>query len=301
MRTTLLAVLTIMMLAVPRLASAGGLELSLPLDGRVVRSFDDVGRFEPGHRGVDVEGGAGMPVTASAEGRVHFAGTVAGRPTVSIDHGNGWRTTYQPVSAAVRVGDEVAQGDRIGLLLPGHCTGSPCLHWGLTDGIAYADPLSYLEVPVVRLVPRGSAPAPPPPLPAASVPPPTGTLPADGRISSRFGPRVHPVTGVFKLHDGVDIAAPCGTPVRSWAAGTVVGSGYDGAYGYRIRINHGGVVTAYAHLGSATLRVGSNVAAEQTIGTVGNTGMSTGCHLHWMLWRDGRLVDPLAHTSQARG
>lgn len=284
-------VLVFAVIAVP--ASAERFSLSPPVDGRVVKGYDDVGRFDAGHRGVDLESSRGATVRAAAVGRVHFAGRVAGTPTVSIDHGNGWRTTYQPVRANVRTGDEVAAGQSIGTVAAGHCAAGACLHWGLTDGVRYADPLSYLATPVVRLLPRGAEPPTPPAIAAASVTP-TGGLPAQGRISSPFGIRRHPITGVVKLHDGVDIAAPCGTPIHAWSSGTVTRAGYHSAYGYRVFVDHGGVVTAYTHLPRVEVRVGSRVAAGEVIGRIGNTGLSTGCHLHWMAWRNGQLVDPLS-------
>lgn len=276
-------------------ASAGdGFVLEAPLPGSVLRGFDDVGRFAAGHRGVDLAGSDGEPVLAGAPGVVHFAGSVAGRPTVSVDHGNGWRTTYQPVRATVATGDVVEAGQRIGTLAPGHCEGVTCLHWGLTDGQRYANPTAFLSVAVVRLVPRGTQPPSPPSIEAAQVLGSVGSYPVRGPITSRFGMRRHPVTGVYKLHDGVDFGAACETAITLPAAGTVTSAGYHGGYGYRVVVDHGGgLVTAYAHLPRVTVRPGDRLAAGQQVGTVGNTGLSTGCHLHWMAWRRGALMDPL--------
>ena len=272
--------------------AAPGFELTPPVGGRVERGFDDVGRFEAGHRGVDLSGSSGEVVRAGAEGRVHFAGWVAGRGTVSIDHGNGWRTTYQPVRPAVSEGDVVEGGTAIGRLLPGHCA-APCLHWGLTDGTIHANPLAYLERPPVRLLPAGTEPQAWPELPPATTAM-GGELPVAGRVTSPFGMRVHPVTGVFKLHDGVDLAAPCGTPIGSFAAGTVTRADFNVGYGFRVIVDHGGGFrTAYTHMPRLEVRAGDRVAGGQRVGAVGNTGFSTGCHLHWMAWRDGRLIDPL--------
>jgi murein DD-endopeptidase MepM/ murein hydrolase activator NlpD len=194
-------------------ARAAGLTLAPPVGGAVVRGFDDVSRFAAGHRGVDLAGAVGETVRAAAVGRVFFAGVVAGTPTVSIDHGNGWRTTYQPVVARVAEGDEVGAGQDIGTLRAGHCPASACLHWGLTDGVDYADPTAYLELRPVRLLPAGSEPRAAPEIGHAVVADTGGGLPVSGRISSPFGMRVHPITGVYKLHDGADIAAPCGTAI----------------------------------------------------------------------------------------
>ncbi|MFE1241733.1 murein hydrolase activator EnvC family protein [Streptomyces tendae] len=104
--------------------------------------------YGPGHRGVDLAAGGGAPVRAVAAGRVSFAGPVAGRGVVSVElAGTGappLRTTYAPVEATVRKGDEVAAGEVLGTVEPAgpHC--APCLHWGLLRGEVYLDPLSLL-------------------------------------------------------------------------------------------------------------------------------------------------------------
>jgi murein DD-endopeptidase MepM/ murein hydrolase activator NlpD len=299
MRPILTLLLTALLLLGAPPARADGLTLTPPIDGAVVRGFDDVARFAAGHRGVDLAGSEGEPVRAAAPGRVYFAGSVAGTPTVSIDHGNGWRTTYQPVAARVAEGDEVAAGQEIGILRAGHCAGSTCLHWGLTDGVNYADPTAYLGLLPVRLLPAGTEPRAAPSIGAAIVPgggsPSGGSLPVAGRLSSPFGMRVHPVTGVYKLHDGTDIAAACGTAITLPMAGTVSRTGWNSAYGWRVFVEHeGGLATSYNHLPGVDVRVGAEIAAGGQVGRVGNTGLSTGCHLHWMAWRGGELIDPLS-------
>lgn len=121
----------------------------------VVTPFDPPAqRWLPGHRGVDLAGDPHSPVLSPADGTVSFAGAVAGRPVVSIDHGGGLRTTYEPVAADVRAGDVVAAGARIGRLLAGHpgCPVVTCLHWGARvasggpsgDDDEYIDPLALL-------------------------------------------------------------------------------------------------------------------------------------------------------------
>ncbi len=104
--------------------------------------------YGPGHRGVDLAADGGEPVRAVAAGRVSFAGQVAGRGVVSVElAGTGeapLRTTYAPVEAAVKKGDEVAAGELLGTVRPTgpHCTA--CLHWGLLRGEVYLNPLSLL-------------------------------------------------------------------------------------------------------------------------------------------------------------
>jgi len=125
--------------------------------GKVLRPF--VPPPEPwaaGHRGVDLALADGAPVHAAADGVVAFAGNVAGRGVVSVDHDDGVRTTYEPVAAVVRSGAPVDGGEVLGHLLgPGHCAPDACLHWGARRGRDdYIDPLSLLEPEVViRLLP----------------------------------------------------------------------------------------------------------------------------------------------------
>ncbi|MEL4152920.1 M23 family metallopeptidase [Corynebacterium bovis] len=134
-----------------------------PVPGAVVRAVDIPDHpWERGHRGVDLAASPGDPVRASAAGTVVFAGTVAGTPVVSVDHGGGLRTTYEPVVADVRRGDVVARGTVIGRLadaaaLPPTARRGPGLSWGarLVDPASpdgrYIDPMSLLGRPTVRL------------------------------------------------------------------------------------------------------------------------------------------------------
>ncbi|WP_231916969.1 M23 family metallopeptidase [Nocardioides scoriae] len=130
---------------------------SWPLRPRpvVVEGFDPPDlRWGAGHRGVDLAGRAGAPVRSALPGTVAFAAPLAGRGVVVVDHG-GVRTTYQPVTASVRVGDRVAEGQVVGTLgLAGsHCFPQACLHWGLRRGEAYLDPLVLVGGGPVRLLP----------------------------------------------------------------------------------------------------------------------------------------------------
>jgi murein DD-endopeptidase MepM/ murein hydrolase activator NlpD len=135
---------------------------SLPLDGglELTRSFQrPPGPYAAGHRGVDLGGAPGDPVLAAGDGVVVFAGMVAGRPVVSIDHADGLRTTYEPVEPSVAGGQRVVRGARIGSLSPGHagCPVQACLHWGVRRGATYLDPLDLLRPPRVRLLPLDAA------------------------------------------------------------------------------------------------------------------------------------------------
>lgn len=174
MRSLLAAVLTTLVVGalmpapstagplVPDAGSAPAVGWTAPLGGAppVTRPFEAPAHaYGPGHRGVDLGSAPGTPVLAAGNGVVVFAGMVAGRPVVSIDHAGGLRTTYEPVRPSVGAGQQVTRGSSIGALTPGHagCPAEACLHWGLRRGETYLDPMQLLAVPRVRLLPlRGS-------------------------------------------------------------------------------------------------------------------------------------------------
>jgi murein DD-endopeptidase MepM/ murein hydrolase activator NlpD len=117
--------------------------------------------------------------------------------------------------------------------------------------------------------------------------------PLRGPISSRFGVRSDPFTGVRRFHAGVDIVVDLGTPVRAAAAGRVADLGYNANYGNYIILSHGdGLQTLYGHLSGFTVTIGQTVAQGAVIGKSGNTGYSTGPHLHFGIYRGGAAVDP---------
>ncbi len=119
-------------------------------------------------------------------------------------------------------------------------------------------------------------------------------MPVQGQLTSAFGEREHPITGEERFHNGLDLGAPAGTPVRAAKAGTVSFAGPSGDYGNLIIVDHpGGGSTYYAHLQSLGVKAGQSVEQGQQIGAVGATGLATGPHLHFEV-RDGlgRPVDP---------
>lgn len=114
------------------------------------------------------------------------------------------------------------------------------------------------------------------------------------RISSPFGPRNTGIAGASTFHGGVDLAANKGTPIYASASGTVTHSGSGTGYGLYIKINHGnGVETRYAHCSELLVDKGDRVEAGQLIGLVGNTGISSGSHLHWEVRLNGVKQDPM--------
>jgi murein DD-endopeptidase MepM/ murein hydrolase activator NlpD len=138
-------------------ASRGDWSWPLPGDSVVDRPFaPPATAWGAGHRGVDLRGELGEPVLAAGPGRVTYAGLLAGKGVVVVAHGDGLRTTYEPVSATLPVGTEVALGDEIGTLATGHVScrpGTTCLHWGLLRGKTYLDPLALVTQGRLRLLP----------------------------------------------------------------------------------------------------------------------------------------------------
>ena len=122
--------------------------------------------------------------------------------------------------------------------------------------------------------------------------------PVNGPITSPYGQRFHPVLHVWKLHDGTDFGASCGTPIRAPRDGVVAEKYFNRGYGNRLMLDHGKigghyVTTGYNHASSYTVGVGQHVSRGQVIGYVGTTGFSTGCHLHFMVWTDGNRENPM--------
>jgi murein DD-endopeptidase MepM/ murein hydrolase activator NlpD len=119
-------------------------------------------------------------------------------------------------------------------------------------------------------------------------------LPADGWITSYFGQRMSPWAGRLKMHEGLDVGAPYGTPVYSPADGIITYSGEKAGFGKFVQIDHGyGIETIYAHNQSLSVRSGQKVKRGSLLAAVGNTGHSTGPHLHYEVRVNGIAVDPL--------
>ena len=118
-------------------------------------------------------------------------------------------------------------------------------------------------------------------------------FPLEGRVTATYGPVEHPRTKEIVHHNGVDIAAPEGAPVRAAASGEVSYVGWDGAYGRVVEVRHAGELkTRYSHLSAWDVDVGDTVAAGRILGRVGSSGKATGAHLHWEVWREDGLIDP---------
>lgn len=163
-----------------------------------------------------------------------------------------------------------------------------------------ANPDYILPGQKIRLTGMASAPGQAPDLAALS-PDESHHLqvPAHGRLSSRFGMRIHPVFGREQHHDGIDISLPAGTPIQPVGAGTVTFAGERGGYGLLVEIDHGnGLTSRYAHLSEMLVSVGEKILPDHPLGLAGQSGLATGPHLHLEIRRDNQPINPLLLLSR---
>lgn len=122
-------------------------------------------------------------------------------------------------------------------------------------------------------------------------------MPTTGHLTSSYGPRMSPYAGRIKMHEGIDVGAPSGTPIVAPADGIVTYSGAKSGFGNFVQIDHGyGVETIYGHASTLTVKRGQKVVRGDRIATIGNTGYSTGPHVHYEVRVNGTPVDPLYYT-----
>jgi murein DD-endopeptidase MepM/ murein hydrolase activator NlpD len=127
-------------------------------------------------------------------------------------------------------------------------------------------------------------------------------MPVNGRMTSGFGSRFHPILGYQRFHDGVDLAASAGTPIVAAADGRVASAGWAGGYGRAVELVHaGGIETRYGHMSRIAAYPGEMVHRGDVIGYVGSSGLSTGPHLHFEVMKNGRPVNPLSVKEIAGG
>jgi murein DD-endopeptidase MepM/ murein hydrolase activator NlpD len=119
-------------------------------------------------------------------------------------------------------------------------------------------------------------------------------MPPEHEVTSRFGLRKDPFRRKPAMHSGIDFRGPVGSPVYTTAPGVIVKAGRHGGYGKLVEVRHeNGVTTRYAHLSMIAVRAGQKVKRGDMIGKLGNTGRSTGPHLHYETRVGGRAIDPL--------
>lgn len=124
--------------------------------------------------------------------------------------------------------------------------------------------------------------------------------PTDGSVSSGYGLRLHPILHYYRMHDGDDIGGKCGQPIWAAQSGVVVKAemGYNGGSGNNVRIDHGdingvNVQTGYLHMSRYVVSVGQHLNQGDVVGYVGDTGLSTACHLHFSAYKNGAGTDPM--------
>lgn len=118
--------------------------------------------------------------------------------------------------------------------------------------------------------------------------------PIRGRITSRYGYRISPVSGRRAFHTGIDLGAPTGVPIKAAMSGRVVSAGYNNVFGnYVVLAHHSNYRTLYGHMSSIRSKSGAYVRTGEVIGYVGNTGQSTGSHLHFTVYKNGVTINPL--------
>lgn len=238
-----------------------------------------------GHRAVDIASQMGAPVVAAADGTVVLVDSDAVNGIhVLLDHGDGVTTFYAHLAVAtVLAGDEVQKSQQIGTVgTTGRSTG-PHLHFEIRKDGEPLNPFELLEGDGRSV---GMSPAP-------GAKPEATALPADA------GGFIWPVSGQVSQvhwigHRAVDIASQLGMPVYAAADGTVILSDRDDdRHGIHVLVDHGdGRESFYSHLSAARVRVGEQVSRGQQIGAVGNTGLSTGPHLHFEIRKDGVRLNP---------
>ena len=237
-------------------------------------------------------------------------------PSSAVVRGRARRVQRERIGLRAYLVNAVAIGIAV-LVAPALSTSSATVAVPLTVPTAVASPAAAEPTPAPTEEPRTGPDrdavrdsldhddtfAPPPP-PGGSVTA-NGTdfvSPVPGAITGGFGQRFHPILHYWRMHNGVDMHASCGTVVVAAYRGTVVQAGVNGGYGNLIVVDHGRykgkqVISKYAHLSRIGVRVGDKVATGQGIALSGTTGLSTGCHLHFEIKENGGYVDPAPYLT----
>lgn len=122
--------------------------------------------------------------------------------------------------------------------------------------------------------------------------------PVKGKITSYYGSRIDPITGIYSFHSGIDIKNKTGAKIKSVKDGKVIFVGWQKIYGNFVMIKHNdGYITLYAHLSSISVKINQTVGQGEYIGIIGNTGRTTGLHLHFEIRKNGKLINPLNYLS----
>ena len=190
------------------------------------------------------------------------------------------------IGSKISLADGISVADRFDLVVDGPAGSERLLYAGL-------DRMGALDVQLMRWAADGKS----------GWVDATGTgaqaeamrMPVAGGVSSGFGMRTHPVYHAKRFHKGVDLRAGAGTPIRAPADGRVAYAGWAGGYGRQVRLGHAdGLATTFSHMSRIAAAPGARVHAGEVIGYVGSTGLSTGPHLHYEVYKNGKAVNPMA-------
>jgi murein DD-endopeptidase MepM/ murein hydrolase activator NlpD len=234
-----------------------------------------------------------LRMRGSASGGLYWALRSAGAsPQHAADY-------LQAIGRTIDVGSEVGAGDLFELVVAqarsasGEVVPGPLLFAGLDR--SGASDLALVRWPVRGRLQWIDA--------AGEVRPETSGLlqPVAARMTSGFGMRVHPILRFARMHRGIDFGAPSGAPIVAAADGRIVKAGWAGGYGRQVRIAHGdGLLTSYSHMSRIVAPEGGIVRRGELIGYVGSSGLSTGPHLHYEVWKNGQAVNPAGVTWVSR-
>ncbi len=272
----------------------------MPINGNIVsffgKRFHEKLKVEKLHIGIDIKAQIGTTIKATANGTVikgEFAGGYG--LMVEIAHQDGISTVYAHLSSlSVKPGQTILQGDVIGYSGNTGITTGPHLHYEIRVKGQPVDPLIFINQDNTQAKPgteKNSSQSEE--NPTVSYPNFMKPVPFT-KVSSPFGLGIDPITEISRVHSGIDIPLPIGTPVKASADGQVVKAERTGAYGILVIIEHqNNYSTYYAKLSQASVKAGDTVKQGDVIAYSGNTGRSTGPHLHFEVREQDRPVNPM--------
>jgi murein DD-endopeptidase MepM/ murein hydrolase activator NlpD len=243
------------------------------------------------HEGIDIQAQKGDKVYASQDGIVELAEWNGGYGNcVIVKHDDGFKTLYAHLDMiGVEKDKKVNKGDIVGVAGNTGLATADHLHFEIIKDDKNIDPETILPklANIDHIQPK-----------PASVP--EYVWPYDNKKYSKvdmtpgFGTRINPVTNFSEFHTGVDIAIPINTTIFAIKSGTVTKAEWYGGYGLFVEIYHGdGIKSRYGHLSKLQVKKGDMVDIYQVIGFCGNTGYSTGPHLHFEIMKDNDFIDPM--------
>jgi murein DD-endopeptidase MepM/ murein hydrolase activator NlpD len=257
------------------------------------------------HDGIDFVNRVGTPIHTVADGKVIYKGWLGGYgKAVKVKHRDGYITVYGHMKGFghIRRGQYIKQGTIIGYMGNTGLSTGPHLHFGVMHYGKWINPVKiknrYYEIDAYKYTDGRYYDSNGKSLKGMFLAYPMRFT----RISSPFGRRFHPILHKWRMHDGIDYVNKIGTPIHSVADGKVIYKGWLGGYGKAVKIRHrNGYVTIYAHMKSyGKIRLGQYIPQGKVIGYMGNTGLSTGPHLHFGVMHNGKWINPVKIKKSAK-